>query len=112
MLIVITDADNLTVAGREQTLNAQLTQAGTPPVTQNEPIVVLIPKWQVETWIKCLLGQAMSEDDPNTDKPPVDADQIKRAANIAFDWSRPGAPVGQTCVASLATALPSWRKIG
>lgn len=111
MLIVIADADQLTIAQREQTLHAQLTQSVGPPVVPNEPIIILIPKWQVETWIKCLLGQVMSEDDPNTDRPPVDADQIRRAARTVFDWARPGASVGATCVPSLVTALLSWRRI-
>ncbi len=112
MLIVITDADNLTTMQREQTLHAELDRSGSRAVGDQELIVILIPKWQVETWIKCLLGQQVSEDDPHTDRPPVDSAQIKRAAEIAFDWARPGAQLGTTCVDSLRTALPRWRRIG
>lgn len=112
LLIVITDADNLTTAGREQTLQHSLTQVGLAAIIQNEPIVVLIPKWQVETWIKCLLGQTVSEGDDNTHRPPVTPDEIRRAARTIFDWSRQNAAVGATCVASLSAALPRWRRIG
>src|SRR5579872_147940 len=112
LLIVITDADNLTPPQREQTLHAEIQQAGHGPVAQTEPIVILIPKWQVETWVKCALGQTMSEEDRDSDRPPVDADQIKKAAHIVFEWARSGAQVGTTCVPSLHSALPRWRQIG
>ncbi len=112
LLIVITDADNLTVARREQTLHQKLEETGQVAIAPAEPIVLLIPKWQVETWIKCLLGETVSEDDPGTDRPPVTSEQIREAAGTVFDWARPNAQVGPTCVPSLAFALPRWRKIG
>lgn len=112
LLIVIADADNLTVARREQTLREQLQEAGQSAITQEEPIVILIPKWQVETWIKCLLGEMVSEDDPHTDHPPVTPEHIRQAAVRTFEWARPQAQVGPTCVPSLQAALPRWRRIG
>jgi len=112
LLIVLTDADNLTVAERERTLQDELIEADQAAVEQSEPIVVLIPKWQVETWIKCLLGQIVSEDDSETDNPSVTADDIKGAAQTLFNWARPSAQPGATCVASLTAALPRWRRIG
>lgn len=112
LLIVITDADNLTPNVREQELQAELAQAGHAQVAAGEPIVILIPKWHVETWIKCLLGQAVQESDKDTDKPPVDAEQITTAARTLHDWTRPNAQVGSTCVTSLRSALPRWQRIG
>jgi hypothetical protein len=111
-LIVIADADDLTTAERERTLHAELTEGGETAVGQDEPIVILIPKWQVETWVKCLLGQAVSEDDRNTDRPPVTPTEIRDAARIAFDWARANAQIPATCVQSLTAALPRWRRIG
>ena len=112
LLIVITDADNLTLVDRERTLHDELKQTTHEPIGPSEPIVVLIPKWQVETWVKCALGQIVSEDDRNSDRPPVDADEIKQAARTIFDWARPSAQLPATCVPSLVRALPRWRKIG
>jgi hypothetical protein len=112
LLIVVTDADNLTQTQREQTLHAELQGLGHLPLGHGEPIVILIPKWQVETWIKCALGQTMSEEDKDSDRPPVDSDQIKQAAQRVFEWARPGAQAGATCVPSLHSALPRWRRIG
>jgi hypothetical protein len=112
LLIVMTDADNLTVLARERTLHDELTSANHPAITSEEPIVILIPKWQVETWIKCLLGQVMDEDDKDSDRPPVAATDIKVAAETLYAWARPNAPTGATCVPSLLSALPRWRRIG
>jgi hypothetical protein len=111
LLIVITDADNLTALEREQALLAELDGTDHSAVAQTEPIVILIPKWQVETWIKCLLGQPMNEDDRYSDRPPVTADQIKEATETLFEWTRNGAQIGATCVPSLELALPRWRRI-
>lgn len=112
MLIVITDADHLTTLAREQTLHEALRQSGQGKIDAAEAVIILIPKWQVGTWVKCLLGQPMDEDDPNSDRPEVTAEQIKRGANALFDWARPNAQVGPVCVPSLSAAPPRWRRIG
>lgn len=112
LLIVMTDADNLTVKSREQTLYGELKSVNLTAVTNDEPIVILIPKWQIETWIKCLLGIPMREDDQFSDRPPVQPDQIKTAAVTLFDWTRPNAQIGVTFVPSLRSALPRWLRIG
>ena len=108
ILIVVTDADNLTPVQRENTLLGELGD----PIEPNEPIILLIPKWNVETWVKCALGYAMLEDDRDSDRPPVNADQVKAAAHTIFDWARPAAQVEDKCVPSLTAALPRWRRIG
>ncbi len=112
LLIVMTDADNLTAPSREKTLHDELAGTGKAPVNQTEPVVILIPKWQVETWIKCLLGQVMDEDDKKSDQPPVTAGQIRQAASTLYDWTRPNAILASTCVPSLTAAIPRWQRIG
>lgn len=110
-LILMTDADNLTVLLRERTLHDELVHAGGAPIGPTEPVVILIPKWQVETWIKCLLGIAMDEEDQRSDQPPVTADDIKHAASALYGWTRPNATPSGTCVPSLEAAIPRWRRI-
>ncbi len=112
MLIVVTDADNLDVDDRERTLQKELLALEFEEVRADEPVIILIPKWQVETWIRCLLGQQMDENDRDSDRPPVTREQTISAASNLFDWARPNARVGGTCVASLRVALPRWNKIG
>lgn len=111
LLIAITDADNLSVDEREQTLHNALAQSTYPAIQESDPVVILIPKWQVETWVKCLLGHTIREDDKTSDQPPVSAREITEAAGILHDWSRPNAPAGATCVDSLRAALPRWGRI-
>jgi hypothetical protein len=108
----MTDADDLSAGAREQTLLDQLKSIGDPPIEGTEPIVIFTPKWQVETWIKCLLGLTVSEDDKESDKPPVDSAQIKQAAEVLYGWTRKGAQVGATCVPSLNVSLPRWTTLG
>ena len=112
LLIVITDADNLSATAREKTLHRELIQKHRDVIGAEEPVIILIPKWQVETWVKCLLGQSVLESDKNSDKPTVTAEEIKIASGTLHEWARPKASVGDTCVASLRSALPRWLRIG
>lgn len=112
LLVVVTDADNLMTVEREQSLHEELAQTGHSQIQLGEPIVILIPKWQVETWIKCLLGQTVLETDKDTDRPAVDAKETDTAAKTLYEWTRPNARVGTTCVPSLRAALPRWLRIG
>ena len=112
LLIVITDADNLGVVAREKELHEELKKKNHTAVNAEEPIVILIPKWQVETWIKCLVGQNVLESDKNSDRPAVTTPDIINASGTLHDWARPNAPVGNTCVNSLNAALPRWLRIG
>jgi hypothetical protein len=104
----MTDADNLSPIAREQTLLDQLDAAGDPAIGMTEPIIIFTPKWQVESWIKCLLGQIISEEDKESDKPPVDSTQIRHAAETLYGWTRKGAQASPACVASLRASLPKW----
>ena len=112
LLIVITDADNLSAVEREQTLHKELAENNHHAVNAAEPIVILVPKWQVETWIKCLVGQNVLESDKNSDRPAVTSQDIINASGTLHDWARPNAQVGNTCVNSLNASLPRWLRIG
>jgi thiamine pyrophosphate-dependent acetolactate synthase large subunit-like protein len=108
LLIVMVDADKETVVQREKELCESLDKAGEKAIKPGEPVVILIPKWQVETWIKSALGQTLSEDDSTTDHPRVQSLDIKKAAETIYEWARPNAKVGKSCVESLRVALPRW----
>ena len=112
LLIVITDADNLSVVAREKELHEELKKKNHTAVSVEEPIVILVPKWQVETWIKCLAGQTVLESDKNSDRPAVTTPDIVNASQTLHEWARPHAQVGHTCVNSLNAALPRWLRIG
>jgi hypothetical protein len=104
-LIVVVDADDFTVAERRSHLVAD------PPVTANDPLVVLIPKRHVETWIWAALNEAVNEAN-RYKKPDLKRRHIREAAKVIYGWARCNPAPGATCVPSLQTALPEWRKIG
>jgi hypothetical protein len=49
-LVVMVDGDKYGVTRRLQALNDVLQQAGQPVREENEPIVILVPTWSIETW--------------------------------------------------------------
>jgi hypothetical protein len=108
----MTDADNLSPFERRETLQEELRCQDLPAVADSEPIIIFIPKWQVETWVRCALGSQVEEFDRTTDRPAINAEQIKRAAETIYSWSRTNADIGSTCVPSLRAALSDWARIG
>jgi len=62
-LVAVIDADGLSVEDRLNQLAASLNDASQPPRQPQEPIALLIPKRNIETWIHHLLGQSVNEDD-------------------------------------------------
>ncbi len=63
-LVVGSDADNMTVRERREELDAALATAGFPRRQSEEKICLIIPKWNIETWLVHLSG---SEVDENSD---------------------------------------------
>jgi hypothetical protein len=76
----------------------------------DEPIVVLIPKRHVETWIRALLGVNVDEATDYT-RPTPTAKEIKDAASELYVCTRPSADPGPTFPPSLTASLPEWQKI-
>lgn len=63
-LIVILDADKLSVQERVRQLEGSLAAAGQSGRTSEERIVILIPKRHIETWIRYLNGHDFDESTP------------------------------------------------
>ncbi len=57
VLIVIADADDKTVEQRIK----HVTSGCSPKPNPNENVCFIIPKWAIETWIKHLRGESISE---------------------------------------------------
>jgi hypothetical protein len=60
-LVVGTDADNLTARERREELDAALAVAGFPRRQSEEKICLIIPKWNIETWLVHLDGFEVDE---------------------------------------------------
>jgi hypothetical protein len=111
LLIVVADADDNTVEARRRQCNDALSVAGYPLLQQSEPVALLIPRRHIETWIRCLLGEEVSEVENCKPHRPFTSQQMRTAAKTLYEWSRPNAQLGSTCVPSLTAALPEWRKL-
>jgi hypothetical protein len=105
LLIVVVDADDNDVVTRKSHLVAE------PRVVLTDPLVVLIPKRHIETWIRAATNQTVNETD-DYKAPEPKKQVIRTAAKIIYDWARNTPPPGPTCVPSLHSALSEWRKIG
>jgi acyl transferase domain-containing protein len=113
LLIVLVDADQFTVNERRRQLNERLKQAGYEELDASDPsITVLIPRRHVETWVRALLAESVTEEEDCKDWNKPTKDGIRQAASTAHQWARPNATPGPTCVPSLAFAFPELRKIG
>jgi len=110
LLIVIIDADMEPTQHRWLQLSDALNSASLNDRRDDEPIVVLIPKRHVETWIRALLGGNVDEVTDYT-RPTPTPKKIKDAASELYVWTHPSAAPGPTSPPSLTTSLPEWRKI-
>ena len=63
VLTVGTDADTLSVAERIATLNQECQRQGISPRTAPEPVIMVVPKRNIETWFAYIRGESPNEAD-------------------------------------------------
>lgn len=112
LLIVMVDADNLTVEERRRELLHRLKACDLKELSKDEPVALVIPKRNVETWIAALQGNKVNEDENCKTRAKLTREDYRQAAKTLFAWSRTNATPGPTCISSLQAALPEWRRIG
>jgi hypothetical protein len=110
-LIVVIDADTGTVQERLRQLDQALRDNGKQAVdTDSEQIARLVPKRNVETWIRCLNGHAVDEE---TDYKKKDdwSKLIPPAAETLFQWTQSTDEPPQRCVDSLRSGVRELRHL-
>lgn len=112
LLVVCVDADDCSANERRAQLSARVEAEGYDKCEAADPVVILIPKRHVETWLCALTGHTVNEDQDCKGQADVGKSNVRAAAQTLHDWSRPRAVIGPTCVPSLQAAFPEWRKIG
>jgi hypothetical protein len=105
LLIVVMDADQGQVVERRGQLICD------PAVSGKDPLVVLIPRRHIETWIRAALNIYVDETTDYKNPVPTKS-EVRVAVATIHSWARDNPQPGPTCVPSLKTALPEWRKIG
>lgn len=110
-LAAMIDADMRSVHDRRQELDRALKDADELPRSPTEPILNLVPKRHVETWVLCLNSLAVDETRDYRHDARIDPQAIKEAANALHGWTRPNAAVPPNVVASLLAGLPEFQRI-
>jgi hypothetical protein len=110
-LIVMIDADTHSVQGRLAQLGHALQENGAHSIRNDEQIAHLIPKRNVETWIRCLNEHVVDE---ATDyKEPRDDwnELITRASETLFQWTRPNTVLPTYCIDSLRKGVSELNQL-
>lgn len=111
-LIVVVDADRLTVRERLAHLDQKLQQDGVELIRgEAEQVARLIPKRNIETWILCLNGSVVEEDE-DYKRTRIDWDSlIQPAAGALHEWTGAHAQIPDHCVASLHNGVVGLRRL-
>jgi hypothetical protein len=111
-LFVVTDADVLSVEQRRQQLSTPLVDAGIPLPTDQEAVAILIPKRNIETWIKYLRGESVDE---TTDycgpKHAVRKQVVQPAVDRLEELYRTGWTLPIDCPDSLRQAIEELKRV-
>ncbi len=111
-LIVIIDADDLSVRERLAQLDRNLDEAQVDRIRpEAEQIARLVPKRNIETWILCLIGVAVDEE---TDYKRTRKDWttlIRSASETLYNWARPSAQPPANCISSLRLGVAELRRL-
>jgi hypothetical protein len=105
------DADTGSTDDRVRQLERALNDAGQQPRTREEPILNLIPKRNVETWILCLNSEDVDEVADYRSDSRVDSISVRQAANNLYSWTRRNAQIPNACVPSLRDCLPEFDRM-
>ncbi|MDP2276331.1 MAG: hypothetical protein Q8K32_36665 [Archangium sp.] len=85
-ILVMIDGDNLGLSRRKQQLDEALREAGEPTRAADEPVVILVPTWSIETW---LLPQSAEVTEAVDLKPQMRDPQTKHFEEAARRIVRP-----------------------
>lgn len=116
VLIAVVDADSGTVDNRRNQLLESLKHAGVPRPTSKEPIIILIPRRNIETWLTCLLGSEADEirdykPNPGTKSANELDGKVPLAGEKFYSTTRPNESIPQTFVDSLRRAIPEAGRV-
>jgi hypothetical protein len=108
-LVAIIDADTGDVDRRHRQFQDALKLGGLVPRSNNETVVHLSPRRNIEAWILHLTGESVDEE---TDYKGKDVDAlINGAAETFFEWCRPNTQIPERCLPSLRAAIDETKRL-
>jgi hypothetical protein len=111
-LLVVIDADTVTVQHRQQQLDQALRDSGKDIVDPaRERIARLVPKRNVETWILCLNGHEVDEERNCKNEHHAWNDLIPVAAETLFQWTRSNAESPDPSIDSLRNGVKELKRL-
>jgi hypothetical protein len=111
LLVVVADADDFSVDERYRQLNNALRADRSKELDDSDPVVVLIPKRHIETWIRFGIGQPTNETDDYKFE-GLGRTETREAAKSIYGWAHNNPKPNEGVIPSLRAALPGWSKIG
>jgi len=105
LLIVVADADSFTVAERRGHFQAE------SPFGAHDPVVSVIPRRHIETWIWGACGKAVNETE-NYKHPTPTKSEVRRASFLVYALAHDANEPRDGCVPSLLESIPDWQRIG
>ncbi|RME98222.1 MAG: hypothetical protein D6773_14745 [Alphaproteobacteria bacterium] len=111
LLVAMVDADRSTVEKRLQAFDRSCRQADVPVRAAEEPVLLLIPRRNVETWIAYLRGEAVDEEReyPKLARERECSEPVKALRRMCDAGQlRPPAPPSLEAACS---AYRTWRKL-
>ncbi|HET6841935.1 MAG TPA: hypothetical protein VFK06_09635 [Candidatus Angelobacter sp.] len=109
-LIVVVDADTGTVQDRLRQLDEALKDSGKQAVVPAEQIARLIPRRNVETWIRCLNGHDVDEE-TNYKKWDEVSKLIPQASETLYQWTHQSGEPPQHCIDSLRHGVRELKRL-
>jgi hypothetical protein len=110
-LIVVTDADDLSVTERIAQLDGKLDDQIDRIRPDTEDVARLVPKRNIETWILCLNDFPVDEE---TDYKRTQDDWtalIRSGSETLYTWTRRNAQVPASCISSLRLGVAELRRL-
>lgn len=111
VLVVHIDADNLSVESRHRELAEELKRANMAQREQDEPIALVVPRWETETWLHHYQGRANvveSESYPKFKDNEAEAAKPTVAALIELVSGRAIAPAN---IPAIARSVEELRRL-
>ena len=109
LLIVLTDADQLTVRERRRQLEEEIKTAGVGPLRPDEDVAILIPRRNIETWIYFLNSKAV--DETSSYRKLMKPSDCKEAVSRLVELYRSDRPLPDDLPDSLRVGIEELRRV-